>query len=684
MGAHQPPARKPKGASSIKQKSALKPHNKTPFKKTSRHAEKNAIAAGPKPFQKHPKLHSPGFKKPSKQTHNDSGVSTHAPIKPGKLENADSRKPSKQNTNNDGKLSSRKLNKKNLMDKRKKHVKPHYELGKEVGAIWEKLRRKNLESDERSSLISAIIEKTKGKVPEMVTSHITSRVVQTCLKYCKPAEKLAIYEELRPHFLVLARNTYAHHLVVKMLDQAKKDQLEQMISVLHGNVVAFLRHPVGCAVVEQAYKLANSAQKQELLAEFYSPEYRLFKGIISKGEHRLIDLLAKEPPSKRTSVLEHMAAALQPILEKGIVDHSIVHRALVEYLSIANKIAAAEILQQLSGPLLIRMLHTKDGAQLGVFCVGASKRKERKKIIKGLKGNVMKVACDQHGSVVLLAILDATDDTELANKFVISELVKDVKEMILNKYGRRFILHLLSPYDARYLSTDVLTALQRLSTFSDQADKQKEDEGDNGEEMREGKTVVGRKDPLKRRIELLNSSALAEKLVEVCCSHAGELLRSPLGKDVIYEVARGGADGIMWHCTPNGISSVHKAIADLAAQPRVSADAGQTPAEHVFEHYHSSRTIRSLILDQSVAPECITTSSFSSVLWRTALKGKCKQWASGHSEKVVSAFQQCKDVKIKQAAMMELQPLLDSGLLQNRLGIAKSEGTKRKRHSKTQ
>lgn len=54
--------------------------------------------------------------------------------------------------------------------------------------------------------------------------------------------------------------------------------------------------------------------------------------------YRLVDLLAHEPSTKRRSVLEHMTASLQPILEKGIIDHSIIHRALIEYLSITGKV----------------------------------------------------------------------------------------------------------------------------------------------------------------------------------------------------------------------------------------------------------------------------------------------------------------------------------------------------------
>jgi hypothetical protein len=43
-------------------------------------------------------------------------------------------------------------------------------------------------------------------------------------------------------------------------------------------------------VLEQAYLSANAVQKQELLAEFYSPEFRLFKGMITAGKGRSVSL----------------------------------------------------------------------------------------------------------------------------------------------------------------------------------------------------------------------------------------------------------------------------------------------------------------------------------------------------------------------------------------------------------
>ena len=42
----------------------------------------------------------------------------------------------------------------------------------------------------------------------------------------------------------------------------------------------------------------------------------------------------------KTAVLRHMSSVIQPILEKGIVDHSIIHRILIEYLSIADQVCS--------------------------------------------------------------------------------------------------------------------------------------------------------------------------------------------------------------------------------------------------------------------------------------------------------------------------------------------------------
>ncbi|CAA3029805.1 pumilio homolog 24 [Olea europaea subsp. europaea] len=90
-------------------------------------------------------------------------------------------------------------------------------------------------------------------------------------------------------------------------------------------------------------------------------------------------------------------------------------------------------------------------------------------------------------------------------------------------------------------------------------------------------------------------------------------------------------------------------------QPK-QADAEE---EHILEQFHSCRTIRTLVL---------AFPAFALTLWEKALKGKCATWVKGHSSKVISAFLETSDSKMKELAKEELRPFVDSGLL--RLPVA--------------
>lgn len=520
---------------------------------------------------------------------------------------------------------------KQLAEARKKKRKRHYTLEQELASLWEKMRRHNIAKEDRSKLVNEALQKMKGTIHEIAGSHVSSRVLQTCVKYCSQPERDAVYKELGPHLLTLACNTYAVHLVKKMLDNASKEQLAGFISSLRGHVASLLRHMVGSVVVEHAYQLANATQKQKLLMELYAKQFQLFRDYPSTKESRLIDLISKLKLEK-ASVLEHMNSTIQPLLEKGIVDHSIIHKALIEYLSIADKSSATVVIQQLSGPLLVRMIHTRDGSKLGMLCVKHGSSKERKKLIKGMKGHIGKVAHDQCGSMVLVCILSTVDDTKLITKIVIRELQTTLKELVLDKNGRRVLFQLLHPNCPRYFSPDDLASLDlsipSLST-----------------ELVEG----SKKDPSLRRKELLIDSGLSEGLIDTCIESAGELLRSNFGREVIFEVATGGAGGLLRPTFDEKLDFLHAAIASLASQPK-----SEGSEEHILENFHSSRTIRKLVLDNPL---------FASTLWKKCLQGKCEMWAQGHSGKVVSAFLESSDLMVRELAKEELQPLIDSGVL---------------------
>ncbi|KAJ6980833.1 hypothetical protein D5086_018999 [Populus alba] len=626
---------------------------------------------------------------PDAKTNTNSSFSKRPKLVSSKPENKQEKKPFKPfKKQNFGKLKSqsgeekntplskreRRLHAKELTEARKKRRKQHYTLEQELARLWEKMRQRNIVKEERSKIIAEAILKMKGKIPEIASSHVSSRVLQTCVKYCTQAERDTVFDELKPHFLTFATNKYAIHLVMKMLDNASKKQLAEFISSLRGHAASLLRHTVGSVVIEHAYQLGNATQKQELLMELYSTELQLFKDLSSMKESRLPDVILKLNLQKG-SVLRHMASVIQPILEKGIVDHSIIHRVLIEYLSIAGKTSAAEIIQQLSGPLLVRMIHTRDGSRVGILCVKHGSAKERKKIVKGLKGTVGKTAHFQYGSLVLACIVSTIDDTKLVTKTVIRELQSILKELVLDKNGRRPLLQLLNPNCTRYFSPDEMASLSlSISSLNSMGelevnsetkslkDEESSDKDNNGREVTmakpDGSTSPetlqliegGKKDPSIRRQELLVGSGLAEGLIDICIENAEELLRSNFGKEVLFEVATGGSGGILRETLGDKMNTLHEAIASLAAESKFE----ESDKDHVLENFHSSRTIRKLVMESSM---------FATTLWKKALKGKCEQWTQGHSSKVICAFLESSDSKISKLAKEELQPLIDSGIL---------------------
>ncbi|GLU06872.1 hypothetical protein SLE2022_238600 [Rubroshorea leprosula] len=185
---------------------------------------------------------------------------------------------------------------------------------------------------------------------------------------------------------------------------------------------------------------------------------------------------------------------------------------------------------------------------------------------------------------------------------------------MLYKSGRRLLLQLLHPNCSRYLSPDDLASLNlSIPSLSAGADSLTKSEKESQREERSGKEDAdsdeegtaaesvektsegGKKDPSLRRRELLVNSGLAE-------------------------VATGGSSGILYQTLNDKLKNLHEAIASLAAEPKSE----ESEEEHVLENFHSSHTIRKLVLD---CPE------FASTLWKKAFEGKCESWAQGHSSK---------------------------------------------------
>ena len=142
--------------------------------------------------------------------------------------------------------------------------------------------------------------------------------------------------------------------------------------MLRNNLFAFMQ--IASKVVELAYNdWANASQRALLSQEFYGPEFKLFK---DEGITTLAAAL-KKYPAKKDSFLKHMSQSIAPIIAKGVFNHSLLHRLTHEYLSNCSVKERSEMIANLR-EAVAQVLHTRDGARVGMLCIWHGNNKDRK------------------------------------------------------------------------------------------------------------------------------------------------------------------------------------------------------------------------------------------------------------------------------------------------------------------
>ena len=86
------------------------------------------------------------------------------------------------------------------------------------------------------------------------------------------------------------------------------------------------------------------------------------------------------------------------------------------------------------------MLHTPDGARVGLHCIWWGTAKDRKLIIKTIKEFLEKVATAEFGHILLFGTIDAVDDTVAVKKSLISGLLKQVDTLMDDKFAKKVLL----------------------------------------------------------------------------------------------------------------------------------------------------------------------------------------------------------------------------------------------------
>lgn len=193
-----------------------------------------------------------------------------------------------------------------------------------------------------------------------------------------------------------------------------------------GHASELLRHPAGTHVLDDLYTAISAAQRNAIAAEFYGREYSLFQGgTLNNTEGApasLQELLEAVDAPKRRSIIQHLAGAISPVIEKGLVDCQLAHRLIAEYLAAAPASLVADAVESLSGDALLHMLHTHHGATASCMVLAYGTAKDRKKAIRSLKGHVPAALQDEWGHLPIITALTVVDDTAMLKKFVVADI----------------------------------------------------------------------------------------------------------------------------------------------------------------------------------------------------------------------------------------------------------------------
>lgn len=106
------------------------------------------------------------------------------------------------------------------------------------------------------------------------------------------------------------------------------------------------------------------------------------------------------------------------LLFRDLLSTSIVHRVMHEYLRNANEKGREELIDAVKEKL-IKMIHSRDGARVAIYCLWHGTNKDRKLLIKSFKSFVVKIAKEEQGYPVLWTVFDIVDDTKLVSKIIL-------------------------------------------------------------------------------------------------------------------------------------------------------------------------------------------------------------------------------------------------------------------------
>ncbi|KAH9837998.1 ARM repeat-containing protein [Rhodofomes roseus] len=457
-------------------------------------------------------------------------------------------------------------------------AKPHSVLLADAKRAWRLAHQKNIPRAEREKHLTALMDVIRGNVKDIVLKHDASRIVQTVVRYGGEKERNEVAQELKGRYRELAQNKYSKFLVTKLIRFCPAHRAS-ILREFQGHVLRLLLHREASSVLADAFELyTNAYERSILLRDFYGKEASLVGVSVTAGGEEekerakkgLKGVLEGLEGERRRRVLNAVKENLVTIFnnpDKGAVSHTIVHRALWEYLSAVVSIEDEAEQEKLRREMfescqdvLAEMVHTKDGSRSVREFIVHGTAKDRKQIVKAIKPHVQRMCIDDEAQLVLFTALDVIDDTKLTAKSLVSDMTGSASTLYTSPQGRRALIYLVAPRTRRHFTPAQIATL--AETDAVRARTSKKDEALRAAEIRK---------------------AASDGLLSWLAESGADVAREPGGSLVVCEV--------MLYAEGDNLPASDNLLKALSA-PYPSPDA---ISPHLISLPHTSRLYKTLL-----------------------------------------------------------------------------------------
>lgn len=197
----------------------------------------------------------------------------------------------------------------------------------------------------------------------------------------------------------------------------------------------------------------SGKEKRRLLNELLVPQSVALARPEAPGSRSLRALMqdASLTAQQKTTILSHLQECAERSINKELLSNDVVHFIFQAFCQEADEAALTDLAGKCCEGA-VYLLSSKAGAEALLRMLGVISAKQRKELLRELKGKFSALAMNGVDYLVMMRLLLTVDDTVLLSKTVVAEWIKNLGQIAFDKYGHKVIAWSFQPDDKNIFS----------------------------------------------------------------------------------------------------------------------------------------------------------------------------------------------------------------------------------------